>query len=749
MVTGIVQGVGFRPFIYRMAKRQELRGFVRNRADAVVEITLEGEKSRIDDFLKSLSQEKPPLARLDSVQVNYSETEVGLADFTIEKSSQERTKSGSVIPPDIAICDDCLKELRSPTDRRHSYFFITCTNCGPRYTTILGVPYDRPNTTMNRFPMCLNCRAEYTNPLDRRFHAQTIACQTCGPKVTLLDSSGEPVDVDDPIKEAGRLLSEGKALALKGNGGFHLAASTLQDDPIERLRRSKERRNKPFAIMARSLEATLTFSEVSSFERELLESYMRPIVLLHKKDPFPLSALVSPELDSVGVMLPYTGMHYLIFDSVSDPALIMTSANAPNEPIITENRNAIQRVGTVVDYFLVHDREIAQRADDSVVRCIGETPTPIRRSRGYAAAPIILSKSPKTKALALGAELNVTACMILDNKAYLTQHIGDTETVETAKFLENAVSHLQRLIGFEPDALACDLHPKFTTTNMAERMSKELSVPLRRIQHHHAHAGSLMAEHSVDEIVGIVCDGFGLGYKNEAWGGEIFVCQGAEVRRAAHLEEQPMVGGDLATRYPVRMVAGILRDEPTIQDWLKANASHLPHGEAEIPIITRQLDRKDFIWTSSCGRVLDSVAALLEVSYERTYEGEPAMKLEAFSRGGTDRLNIKPEIKGEVIRTTNMVRSIYDQRAKIPVPDLAFSAHAYTARALADTAIAVAEEEGIKTVGFSGGVALNEIISLMIRKIVSDAGLQYVGNSVVPPGDGGISFGQAYLASLQ
>jgi hydrogenase maturation protein HypF len=442
-------------------------------------------------------------------------------------------------------------------------------------------------------------------------------------------------------------------------------------------------------------------------------------------------------------------MHYLIFDSISDPALIMTSANAPNEPIITENKNAIQRLGSVVDFFLVHDREIEQRADDSVVRCIGETPTPIRRSRGYAPAPIILSKPCKTKALALGAELNVTACMILENKAYLTQHIGDTETVETAKFLESAVSHLKGLIGFEPDALACDLHPKFTTTQIAEHMSKELSVPLRRIQHHHAHAGSLMAEHSVDEIVSIVCDGFGLGYKNEAWGGEIFVSHGPEVRRAAHLEEQPMVGGDLATRYPVRMVAGILRGEPTIQDWLKANASHLPYDEAEIPIVMRQLDRKDFIWTSSCGRVLDSVAALLGISYERTYEGEPAMKLEAYSRGGRDRLNIKPEINGEIIGTTNMVRSIYDLRTKIAVPDLAYSAHSYMARAFADAAIAVAEEEGIKTVGFSGGVALNEIISLMIRKSISNAGLQYAGNSVVPPGDGGVSFGQAYLASLQ
>jgi hydrogenase maturation protein HypF len=596
--------------------------------------------------------------------------------------------------------------------------------------------------------MCSNCRIEYTSPINRRFHAQTIACQDCGPKVTLLDHDGQLVGVDDPIREAGRRLSEGEALALKGNGGFHLAASAMLDEPIKRLRESKERRNKPFALMARNLEATLTFAEVSPCERELLESYVRPIVLLQKREPFCLSNLISPELDTVGVMLPYTGMHYLVFDSVNAPALIMTSANAPNEPIITETKSAVRKLSGVVNSFLVHDRDIAQRADDSVVRCIGETPTPIRRSRGHAPVPILLPKPMPVRALAMGAELNVTACMILRNKAYLTQHIGDTETVETAKFLEDAISHLKRLISFEPDVFACDLHPKFATTKIAERISKGSGAPLLRIQHHHAHAGSLMAEHSVEEIVAIVCDGFGLGYDNQAWGGEIFVCHEANMKRAAHLEEQPMVGGDQATRYPVRMVAGILRDEPSILDWLKHNSSHLPRGEKEISVIERQLEIRDFIWTSSCGRVLDSVAALLGVSDERTYEGEPAIKLEAHSTGGRDVLNLKPAIEGEIIGTKQMVRTIYDVRSQFSVPDLAFSAQAYLARALSEAAIRVAENEGIKTVGFSGGVALNAIIAQMIRKLVSEAGYQYVGNSVVPPGDGGISFGQAYLASL-
>jgi hydrogenase maturation protein HypF len=748
-VTGIVQGVGFRPFIYRTAKHQKLRGFVRNRADAVVEIVLEGEKERIDAFLKALRDEKPPLARLDNVQVDFSESETGLSDFKIEASSQTRSKSGSVIPPDIAICDDCLSELRSRTDRRHGYFFITCTNCGPRFTTIITLPYDRPNTTMSQFPMCADCRTEYTNPMDRRFHAQTTACAMCGPKVALLDNKGSPVNTTDPIKEAGRLLNEGNVLAIKGNGGFHLASSTLQDGPIERLRRSKERRNKPFAVMARSLESTLTFAKIRSAERNMLESYIRPIVLLQKTEPFSLSSLISPGLDSVGVMLPYTGMHWLIFESAEDPAIIMTSANAPNEPIITENESAVKNLGDIADYFLVHDREIAQRADDSVIRCLGEIPTPIRRSRGYAPAPIILSKATRTAVLALGAELNVTACMVLENKAYLTQHIGDTETVETSRFLEDATTHLAKLIGFSPERVSCDLHPKFTTTKIAERIAKERDIPISRIQHHHAHAGSLMAEHGVDDIVAIVCDGFGLGYDGEAWGGEILVCHEDEVRRAAHLEKQPLLGGDLATRYPARMVAGILRDEPSIGDWLKSNYSKLPHGEEEAAILLQQLSKGDFIWTSSCGRVLDSIAAILGICFERTYEGEPAMKLESSSRGGTDRLSVEPKMEGEVIRTTNLVRRIYDQREKIARADLAFSAHSYLARALADAAVGIAEQEDIMTVGFSGGVALNEIISMMIRDAISDAGLRFVSNVAVPPGDGGVSFGQAYLASLQ
>ena len=748
LISGTVQGVGFRPFVYRTAKQYGLNGFVRNRADAIVEIQVEGDKSRIENFVASLKSTHPPLAKLDSLHVEYVESIDQFSDFAILGSSVVRTKSGSVIPPDIAICDDCLRELHSADNRRRQYFFITCTNCGPRFTTITAVPYDRPNTTMRQFPMCADCRREYTDPLDRRFHAQTIACQTCGPKVELLDDHGKAVETRDAILMASELLAEGRVLAIKGNGGFHLSVSAIKDEPVQRLRQNKERRRKPFAIMARDLAAVREFAEINDHEQEILQSYIRPIVLLRKRNPFSLSTQISPELDTVGVMLPYSGLHYLVFDNTTLSALVMTSANAPSQPIITNNNDAVNRLAGTVDYFLVHDRDIAQRADDSVLRFLDRTPALIRRSRGYAPAPVPLPKPVRTRAIGVGAELNVTSCMILGDHAFLTQHIGDTETIETSYFLEDAIEHLSRLIGFTPDVVASDLHPKFTTTKIASVLSERLGVPLRRIQHHHAHVGSLMAEHGVNEIVGIVCDGFGLGVDGTAWGGEILCCHEKEFTRAAHLEQQPMVGGDLATRFPARMVAGILRNDPAIVRWLEAHASQFPHGRDEVQAIFQQLENGEYIWTSSCGRVLDAVAAILELSFERSYEGEPAMRLEATARGGSDRLEIDPTLHLSTIGTTKLVQSIYDHIHQYNPTDLAYSAESYLAHGLANAAIQVAEESGVKTIGFSGGVALNEHIAISIRKFISRAGFNFVSNISVPPGDGGISLGQAYLASF-
>ncbi|MEM3536568.1 MAG: carbamoyltransferase HypF [Candidatus Bathyarchaeia archaeon] len=745
-VTGIVQGVGFRPFIYRIAVKNGLNGYVRNRGDAGVEILLEGEETNIQNFMRDLREKKPPLAQIHDVTVTKLKGKNEYEKFTIHKSSKEAELSGSVIPPDIAICSECLKELRNPKNQRYDYFFITCTDCGPRYTIIEELPYDRENTTMRDFTMCSFCHSEYTDPLNRRFHAQTVACPKCGPKVYLATREGETVETKDAIREAGKLLSEGFIVAIKGYGGFHVATSTVKDEPLIRLRKVKHRRQKPFAVMAPSLEAIRTFAEVSRKEAELLTSYTRPIVLLNKSQNYSLSDLIAPGLHNVGVMLPYTGLHYMLFDDVNEQAFVMTSANPPNQPIIKEDKEALERLGDTVDYFLFHNRQIAHRCDDSVVRMHGENLVFIRRSRGYAPAPVILKQEAKRCVVGLGGELNNTACVLLGNKAFISQHIGDVENVETRDFLEKATEHLIRLTNSKVEAVACDLHPKFVTTKLAHDFAEENGWQLVQIQHHYAHVAALMAEHNVNEIICVCCDGYGYGVDGEAWGGEIIIGarESPNFKRVAHLEKQPLIGGDLATRYPLRMAAGVLYGKVNLEEWLRQNKAYFPHGESEIQLILRQLEKgSNIVGTTSCGRILDAVAAVLGVCYERTYEGEPAMKLESVAIKGKDALKMQPIIKGDTLETTPMLYEIFVNREKHAKADLAYSAHAYLANGLATLALEKALENNIKTIGFSGGAACNQILALSMRKTVEAAGLRFFVHKSVPPGDGGLSFGQA------
>jgi len=743
--------VGFRPFIYRTAVRNGLTGYVRNRGDAGVEILLEGNEQRIQSFLHDLKEKKPPLAQIHDIITTTLQGKSEHAKFTIYKSSEETALSGSITPPDIAICNECLQELRNPKDPRYEYFFITCTNCGPRFTIIERLPYDRENTTMREFPLCGYCQKEYSDPLNRRFHAQTVACPKCGPKVYLTTRNGEPIRHEDPVREAGRLISEGAILAIKGYGGFHVAASTTKEKPLMTLRKAKHRRTKPFAIMARSLSATKTFAEVTAKEEELLTSYARPIVLLNKNSQFSLSPLVAPDLHNVGVMLPYTGLHYMLFDRVGDVAFVMTSANPPDQPIVKDNDEALKTLGDTVDYFLFHNRKIAYRCDDSVTRVHGNHNAFIRRSRGYAPAPIMLTEKAKRCVVGLGGELNNTSCVLFENKAFISQHVGDVENIETKAFLQEATNHLIRLTNSHINAVACDLHPKFTTTNLAKELAEKNGWQLIPVQHHHAHIAALMIEHAVDEIVGIACDGYGYGVDGEAWGGEILLCtrESADFKRLAHLEPQPLLGGDAATRYPLRMAAGILNKKVNVEDWLLQNSQHLPHGETEAKLMLQQLKKANNITeTTSCGRVLDAVAAVLGLCHERTYEGEPAMKLESAAMKGKDTLKMKPIINRDTLDTTQLLSAIFENRDKAAKADLAYSAHAYLARGLASLAIEKARENGVKTVGFSGGAACNEILASLMRETVEAAGLRFLVHEAVPAGDGGISFGQAVVGGF-
>ncbi|MCW3994546.1 MAG: carbamoyltransferase HypF [Candidatus Bathyarchaeota archaeon] len=751
-ITGIVQGVGFRPFIYRLAVQKGLSGYVRNRGDAGVEVLLEGDVKSVESFMLDLIQKKPPLAQIDHITRAELSGENQYANFTIYKSSEETEISGSVIPPDIAICDPCLRELRDPKDPRFEYFFITCTDCGPRFTIIERLPYDRENTTMSEFPLCGFCQKEYEDPANRRFHAQTVACPTCGPKAYLTTNGGEPVQAKDPIREAGRLLYEGNILAVKGYGGFHIASSTTEEKPLLRLRTTKHRREKPFAIMVRGLDAAESFAEIGLKEQQLLTSPQRPIVLLKKSSSYNLSPLVAPNLHNIGVMLPYTGLHYMLFDRVPDVAFVMTSANPPNQPIVKDNEEALKILGGTVDYFLFHNRKIAHRCDDSVMRVHGDRQVFLRRSRGYAPAPIRLKQKSQRCTVGLGGELNNTSCVLLDDKAFISQHIGDVENVETRSFMQQATAHLHRLTNCHAQMVACDLHPKFTTSLLAKEMAEADGLPLVQVQHHHAHAAALMVEHGLDEIVAVTCDGYGYGSDGEAWGGEILFCtsDSAQFLRLAHLEAQPLLGGDLASRYPIRLAAGMLQKAGVnVGRWLMQNSSHLPHGELEANLILNQLENgKGTVHTTSCGRVLDAVAAVLGVCFERTYEGESAMKLESTALSGKNALNLKPVLHSDTLETSALLRTIFGSIGKVPTEDLAYSAHAYLARGLAELAMQKAQEQGVKNIGFTGGAACNQILAALMRKYIEATGLRFFVHEAVPAGDGGVSFGQAVVAGF-
>jgi hydrogenase maturation protein HypF len=503
--------------------------------------------------------------------------------------------------------------------------------------------------------------------------------------------------------------------------------------------------------MAPSLEVVRSFAKLSLREAGLLASYTRPVVLLNKNENYYLSNLIAPDLHNIGVMLPYTGLHYMLFDEVDEPAFVMTSANPPNHPIIKEDDEALKKLGDTVDYVLFHNRKIAHRCDDSVVRVHGKHQVFLRRSRGYAPAPIMLKEKVKHCAVGLGGELNNTTCVLLENKAFISQHIGDVENIETRDFLENATEHLTHLTNSKVEAVACDLHPKFTTTKLAYDLAEKNGWQLIQVQHHYAHIAALMAEHGVKEIIGICCDGYGYGVDGEAWGGEILLCtqETSGFKRLAHLQKQPLIGGDLATRYPLRVAAGILHKQLNIENWLLQNQKRFPYGEKEIQMILHQLEKgNNTVKTTSCGRVLDAVAAILGVCYERTYEGEPAVKLESMATKGKNVLKLEPKIEGNILNTTQMLLEVFENRQKKSKADLAYFAHAYLAKGLAKLAIEKALENDVRTLGFSGGAACNEILALTIRKTVEASGLKFLVHETIPPGDGGLSLGQAFVAGF-
>ena len=817
LVEGIVQGVGFRPFVYRIATEASLNGYVRNLGN-VVEIILQGSHQDMEEFLFNLQNKLPPIAKINNIETRdlneEDEKYDDYSDFVIRESADDFAGT-SVIPPDVAICDNCLEEINDPQNRRYKYPFNACTDCGPRFTVIKNVPYDRDNTTMEDFPLCDECEIEYTNPLDRRYHAEAACCEDCGPSLKLLKNTGGDgdsaieIDCEDPLKETARLLDEGKILAIKGIGGTHLVANVKIKETVDLLRQRLGRKSQAFAVMSPNIETIKTFAVMSKEEEKTLKSKERPIVILKKSEGYDFADSVSPDLHNIGVMLPYAPLHHLLFNETDTPAYIMTSANVPGEPMMITNEEIVKNLSKIADYYLVHNRRILNRCDDSVVRFRNDELAFIRRSRGYTPEPYDLSgkytylneEFDNLNILALGPELDVTFTIIKNSKAYVSQHIGNTNKYRTYQFLKEAIEHMMQITKTDSfDLIACDMHPQFFTTQLAKEYAEKYDCPLIQVQHHHAHGVSLINDHVLNktdldektsaemeisqdykksellenpgEMIIIASDGVGYGDDGGAWGGEILYTDIKSYKRMASLMPQKMPGGDLCTKYPARMLAAILsnpnsdyeRDkygEENVQELMERNyLDAFPHGKMEIASLFKQIERNLNVGiNTSTGRCLDSIAAALNICHERSYEGEAPMKLESaafnyLKMNDLDKLNdypiiIKDHDDRRVLDTTAVLRYVIEKLEEgEDIGRIAAAGQEAISIGLAKLAIEAARDCGIDTVGVTGGTFYNEAITAHIKDCIENAGLKFIQHTNSCPGDGSVSLGQAIVAGI-
>ena len=737
LTQGIVQGVGFRPYVYRLATELKLNGYVRNLGN-VVEIIVEGDNS--DLFVDRLPNELPPIAKISSMEVEEIE-EKDYADFEIIESGD--SYSGiSVIPPDIAICDKCLEEIRNPEDRRYKYAFNACTDCGPRFTVIESVPYDRIRTSMDEFPLCDDCLVEYREPLNRRYHGEAICCSECGPQMEIYEGL-EKIDTENPIRLGAQKLKEGKILAIKGIGGTHLVVDAYNDEAIKELRKRLNRPNQAFAVMCKDLDSLQEYAHLTRKEIDTITSNKRPIVILKKKDNYPFPDSLSPGLHNIGVMLPYSPMHYLLFDEGDIDTYVMTSANIPGEPMMIKNEEIINGVN---DYSLVHNRQILNRCDDSVIRFRNDELSFIRRSRGYTPEPYTINYDVnEANVLALGPELDVTFSIAKDNIVYPSQHIGNTNKPKTLKFLREAIENMERITKInEFDVIACDMHPHFFTTRLAHELAEKYDAEVMPIQHHHAHSIALANDSSIEEMIVIAADGVGYGSDGTSWGGEILYTDIKDFERLGHLQPQLMPGGDVATKYPARMLASILNDE----DLIKNYSDYFKYGEIEIKNIFKQIEAGINVGkTTSTGRVLDSMAVALEICHERTYEGECSMKLESSAYYSTKKLDIPIIVEDNTLNTTEILREVvklYENGEK--KADVAAAGQYAVASGLSELAIRAANKKGISDIGATGGVFYNEAITDTVKNHIENNGFNFIQHKNTCAGDGSVSLGQAIIA---
>lgn len=745
-IEGLVQGVGFRPFVFVLAERLGLNGHVLNNSRGV-EIEIEADSPVLDAFSRALVEELPPLAHISRLKEEQIPV-TGEVGFGIQKSEAGESRKAQ-ITPDAHVCPDCLDELFDPSDRRFKYPFINCTNCGPRYTIVQDIPYDRSKTTMADFPMCPICQAEYDDPKDRRFHAQPNACPDCGPSLTFYNERWEPQSDIDPLDETIRRLREGQILAIKGLGGYHLAVDATRTEAVEELRRRKARDEKPFALMVAELDAARAIAEIDDQEAELLQRVQRPIVLLKKRPGNPVCDAVAPRNGYFGVMLPGTPLHYLLLRA-GFTALVMTSGNLSDEPIAYGDEDAGNRLQGIADGFLAHNRQVHIRTDDSIVREMNGRPLVLRRSRGYVPRAVYLPEA-YPPVLAVGAELKNTVCLTQDDRAFLSHHIGDLKNAETIQSFEGAIDHLKSILEVEPAAVAYDLHPDYASSRFAQELK---GIPLVGIQHHHAHLASCMAENGVTEpTIGVIFDGIGYGADGHIWGGEFLLGDFYSYRRLGHLNYTPMPGGDAATKEPGRMAlaylvqaygANGLPDIPVVNDMAEGTRRLL------LQMIDKGLNSP---LTSSCGRLFDAVAAMAGVRTQVNYEGQAALELEQtiVDDPNPQTYSVFLEFdEGWIWNTRPLIRDVVDDvLAGIPAGVISRRFHLAMAEGVLQVCQRICEAEGVDRVALSGGVFQNRFLTEVVADRLQQAGFDLLLHSEIPPNDGGLSLGQAVVAGCR
>ncbi|WP_432667237.1 carbamoyltransferase HypF [Wukongibacter baidiensis] len=741
VVEGIVQGVGFRPFVYNIAIRNDLKGWVKNTSEGVF-IDIEGEERSISSFLEELEDKAPPLSQIERITVEDRDLK-HYDDFVIEKS-KDNQNAITLISPDVATCRDCEEDIKDKNNRRHKYPFTNCTNCGPRFSIIKKLPYDRPMTTMKDFEMCRECNEEYENPMNRRFHAQPNACGDCGPRVWLTDSCGNEIDMEEPIVEAIKLIKEGRIIGIKGLGGFHLVCDGMNHKAIETLRNRKARPAKPLALMIRDIETVKKICYLSGMEEDILTGIRKPILLLDKK----VSSLpdnIAPNNNKLGVMLPYTPLHYLLFDNELD-VLVMTSANVSGLPIVYKNDEAVEKLKGIVDNFLLHDREIHIPVDDSVAKVVLDKECLIRRSRGYAPVPVKIAGIEDT--LACGSSLKNTFCISKRESAFLSQHMGDIDNIETYENFEENIKHFKTIYQVEPKLIAHDMHPDFLSTEFAEQKTAE-KFP---IQHHHAHIASCMVDNELSEkVIGLAFDGTGLGTDGKIWGGEFLVCDLTEFERVGHLDYVKMPGGDAAVKEPWRMAVSFLYkvyEEGIDKDIL----NHIENKKIKnvMSMIKHNINCPE---TSSMGRFFDAVSGLLGLKTRITFEGEAAIYLEAVAdkkEVGKYNYHIENLDEKYVVNTGEIIKSLLkDIENNLGKGIISRRFHNTVIAFSIDMCKLIRSKTNINSVALSGGVFQNEIILKGIYEGLVGEGFSVYTHGQIPCNDGGIAIGQLVIANNQ